>query len=54
MSRLTNLLLLLAAIWVACIVLGAILHVIRVVVWIGLVATLVVVLTGMLTRRPRP
>ncbi len=47
----TRLLLILAAIWVACIVLGGVLHIVRSLVYVALVATAAVVLVGALRRR---
>ncbi len=47
----TKLLLILAAIWVACIVLGGVLHIVRFLVYVALVATAAVVLVGALRRR---
>jgi hypothetical protein len=47
----TRLLLILAAVWVACIVLGGLLHIIRFLVYVALVATAVVVLVGAFRRR---
>lgn len=48
-----RLLLVLAAVWVACVVLGSALHVVRFLVGVALVATLVALAAAMFTRLGR-
>jgi hypothetical protein len=48
-----QILIVLAVVWVACLVLGGILHIVKALVYFALLATLAIVVLGMLTGGAR-
>ena len=48
-----QILVLLALVWVACLVLGGVLHVVKLLVYFALLATLAIVVVGMVTGGAR-